>query len=586
MPRNMVSNARAAELLNEAAVLLELSGENYFRIRAYQKAAQVIEGLTTSAVSMTEDELTALRGIGRGIAGHLAEIAATGSFAELEALRKKVPAGMLDLLKIQGIGAKRARLLYEKLGVDSAEKLKELSEKGELEKLEGFGRKSEANILSALRFKERSGGQRMLYWQARLIAEDLIKAAGALGLEKAVYAGSLRRGKETAGDIDILAVGRPDGTATGKFSRLWRVEKVLSAGPAKCSVLLRDGIQCDLRVIPAAIYGSALNYFTGSKEHNVALRELALKKGLTLSEYGLCRLADKEHKKPLASRTEEEIYRALGLAYIPPELREGRDELELARRNSLPELIEFSDVKGDIHNHTAQSDGSGTMAEMLARASELGFKWMFLGDHSKPLGIANGMDYKRYAGTRAELARAAKKYPGLGTGRSIEMEILKDGSLGFSPKEASQVDFVVGALHSAFKLPRREMTERLVKAMDSLYVDAVAHPSGRLLGKRAPVELDYGLLFEAAARTGTAFEINGQPDRQDLNDVTARQAKEAGVKILLSTDAHSPAQLEYMRMAVIVARRAGLTRADVLNTLSFEEVRAWVKARRPQKTVK
>lgn len=581
MAKSVIGNPRVAELLNEAAVLLELSGANYFRIRAYQKAAQVIEGLTSSAVSMTGEELTALRGIGKGIAGHLGEIARTGSFSELEALRKKIPAGMLELLKIQGIGAKRAKLLYEKLGVDSVDKLKELSEKGELEKLEGFGKKSEANILSAVKSRARSGGGRMLHWRARLIAEDLLKLAGSLGLEKAAYAGSLRRGKETVGDIDILAAGRPDGTATGKFSRLDRVEKILSVGPTKCSVILKDGIQCDLRIVPAGTYGAALNYFTGSKEHNVALRELALSKGLTLSEYGLCRTADKEHKRPVAALTEEEIYRALGLDYIPPELREGRGEIELARKGKLPRLIEFEDVKGDIHNHTALSDGSGTMEEMLARAAGLGFKWVFLGDHSKPLGIANGLDFKQYEASRADLDRIAAKFPKLGTGRSLEMEILKDGSLGFSEKEAPRVDFIVGALHSAFKLPRDEMTARLIKAMKSGYVDAVAHPSGRLLGKREPVELDYDRVFEAAARAGTAFEINGQPDRQDLSDVTARQAKEAGVKILLSTDAHSPAQLEYMRMAVIVARRAGLTSSDVLNTLSFRELQAWIKARRP-----
>ena len=458
MPENMVGNARIAELLNEAAVLLELSGENYFRFRAYQKAAQVIEGLTAGAASMTEDDLTALRGIGKGIAGHIAEIAASGSFAELRALRKKIPAGMLELLKIQGIGAKRARLLYEKLGVDSVAKLKELSEKGGLEKLEGFGKRSEENILSAVKFHSQAGDKRMLYWHARRIAEELLKEAGSLGLEKAAFAGSLRRGRETVGDIDILAAGRPDGAATGKFCRLARVEKILSAGPAKCSVLLRDGIQCDLRIIPADRYGAALNYFTGSKEHNVALRELAQKKGLTLSEYGLCRQADKEHKKPVAARTEEEIYAALGLAYIPPELREGRGELELARKKNIPELIEFSDVKGDAHNHTVQSDGAGTMAEMLERGAALGFKWLFLGDHSKPLGIAGGMDFKTYDKTRTELARAAKKFPGLRTGRSIEMEILKDGSLGFSDKEAAQVDLVIGALHSAFRMPRGEMT--------------------------------------------------------------------------------------------------------------------------------
>jgi len=581
MAKNIVSNARIAELLGEMAELLELAGENYFHFRAYQKAAQIVAGLTASAAAMTDEELTEVRGIGKSLAAHVAAIAATGAFPELEALRKKLPPGLPELLKVQGIGAKRAKLLYEKSGVDSVAKLKELSEKGELEKLDGFGKKSEENILSAVKFREQAGDKRMLHWEARVIAEELLKLAASLGLEKAAYAGSLRRGRETVGDIDILAVGRPDGTATEKFSKLDRVEKVLSVGPTKCSVILKDGIQCDLRVVPANLYGSAMNYFTGSKEHNVALRGLALKMGLTLSEYGLCKLADKEHKKPVASRTEEEIYKALGLAYIPPELRENRGEIELARKRALPELIELSDVKGDIHNHTAHSDGAATMEEMLARAAALGFKWYFCGDHSKPLAIANGMDYKKYEETRAELAALSKKFPKLKTGRSIEMEIMKDGSLGFSAKEAAKVDFVVGSVHSAFKMPEAEMTDRIIKALPA--VDAIAHPSGRLLGKREGFTFDYGKVFEAAARAGTAFEINGQPDRQDLTDVTARKAKEAGVKILLSTDAHAAAQLDYMSMAVTVARRAGLTKSDVLNTFSYEELLTWIKRRRAKR---
>lgn len=582
MPEHNTSNSSIAALLYEAAELLELSNENFFRVRAYQKAAQIVEGLTGPAAAMSEDELLAVRGIGKGIAAHIAAIKISGTFPELEEMRGKFPPGLLEILKVQGIGAKRARLLYEKLGVDSLDKLKSAARKGEIEGVAGLGAKVQANILAGV---ERAAGapERMLYWEALTLAEGLIKELTALGFERVTCAGSLRRGKETVGDIDLLAVGRPDGSATEKFTRLAQAEKVLAVGPTKASVLLKSGIQCDFRIVPPGVYGAALNYFTGSKEHNVLLRELALKKGMSLSEYGLCRLRDTEHKSPVASKTEEEIYAALGLGYIPPELREGRDELALAAKNRLPQLLTLEDIKGDAHNHTDISDGIGSMEEMLEAARGMGFDWYFAGDHSRPLGIARGLDLEAYRESRKKLFALSRRFPGLKLGRSLEMEILKDGSLGFSDEEIKEVDFVAASVHSSMKLGREEMTARVLKAMANPCVDAVAHPSGRMIGSRGPIELDYARLFEAAGEYGTAFEINGQPARQDLTDVTARMAKEAGVRILLSTDAHAAPQLAYMRQAVIVARRAGLAKKDVLNALAYKDFTEWISARRAKR---
>ena len=579
MPKSNIPNSAIAALLYESAELLELSGENFFRVRAYQKAAQIVEGLTGEAAAMSENELLAVRGIGKGIAAHVAAIKVSGTFPELEEMRKKFPPGLLDILKVQGIGAKRARLLYEKLGVDSLDKLRSSARKGEIENVAGLGAKVQANILAGV---ERVAGapERMLYWEALALAESLIQELTALGFERVTYAGSLRRGKETVGDIDLLAAGRPDGSATEKFTRLTQTAKVLAVGPTKASVLLKSGIQCDFRIVPPEVYGSALNYFTGSKEHNVLLRELALKQGMSLSEYGLCRLPDTEHRRPVASRTEEDIYAALGLDYIQPELREGRDELALAAKKRLPELLTLRDIKGDAHNHTDFSDGVGSMEEMLEAARGMGFEWYFAGDHSKPLGIARGLDLEAYRASRKKLFALSERFPGLKLGRSLEMEILKDGSLGFNYEEIKEVDFVAASVHSSMRMGREEMTARVLKAMTNPCLDALAHPSGRLIGKRDPIALDYARIFEAAAEYGTALEINGQPERQDLTDVTARMAREAGLKILLSTDAHAAPQLAYMRSAVIVARRAGLTRKDVLNTLSYRDFAEWIIARR------
>ncbi len=571
-----LSNSSVAALLSEMASLLELEGGDYFRVRAYQKAAQIIAGLPEEAVSLPQVRLTGIRGIGKGIASHLARIAVSGTFPELEEMRRKVPRGLLELLGVEGIGPRRARLLYDRLGVDSVAKLKEKALAGELRELEGFGPKVEENIKASVASPSAGTTERTLWWEALRLAEALLPRVAELGGEKPAYAGSLRRGRETVGDIDMVCCGRMDGTLIAKFSRLPEVLRVLAAGETRASVVLRSGLQCDLRVVPEASYGAALSYFTGSKEHNVRLRERALKRGLTLSEYGLFRLKDKGRKRPVASRTEEDVYRALGLDYIPPELREAGGEIELAARGALPRLVEMGDIKGDFHNHTSLSDGADSMRDMLAAAGGLGLEWTFLGDHSSSLGVARGLDFKAYEKSRGELVALSAEL-GVAAARSIEMEVDRNGALEFPAEEIGRVDLVVAAVHSALK---REPQRRLLEAMKNPCSDIIAHASGRQLGRRDPAPLDYDELFAAAAASGTAFEINGQPERQDLSDVAARRARDAGVKIALTTDAHSAAQLAYLRQSLTVARRAGLTRKDVLNSLSFGEIREWVRSRR------
>lgn len=482
-----LSNSSVAELLAEMASLLEFERGDYFRVRAYQKAAQIIAGLAEEAVSLRQAELTGIRGIGKGIASHLAQIAASGTFPELEELRGKVPRGLLELLKVEGIGVRRARLLYDKLGVDSVAKLREKALAGELRELEGFGLKVEENIKASLASPAAGAMKRALWWEAMRLAEALLPRVAGIGGERPACAGSLRRGRETVGDMDIVCCGRMDGTLTTGFTRLPEVLRVLVAGETKASVVLRSGLQCDLRVVPEASYGAALCYFTGSKEHNVQLRERALKRGLTLNEYGLFRLSDKRRKSPVASRTEEEIYRALGLDYIPPELREAGGEIELAGKGALPKLVEMKDIKGDFHNHTSLSDGADSMKDMLAAAGGLGLEWAFLGDHSRSLGVAHGLDFKAYDRSRRELAALSAEL-GVAAARSIEMEIDRNGVLEFPPEEIRRVDLVVAAVHSALK---REPQRRLLEAMKNPCADVVAHASGRQLGRREPAPLDY-----------------------------------------------------------------------------------------------
>ncbi len=574
-----MKNSEIAAGLEEMAILLELAGENPFRVRAYQRAARTCAALSRPLAEIPDEELLEIEGIGKGIAAHIGELCKKGTLGDLLALRRRFPQGLLELLKVPGLGPKRARFLFQELGIHSADKLREASQAGKLRALKGFGPKLEANILRGLSFAAEAS-RRALYWDAKVAMDEIVASLRGLpGVEKISPAGSLRRGRETVGDLDVLCAAADGASVIERFTRLPQVERVLGAGGTKATVWLKSGQQCDLRVVPAASFGAALQYFTGSKEHNVALRELAQRQGLTVNEYGVFSAADAAHGRPLAGRTEEEVYKRLGLAFIPPELRENRGEIDAARNGRLPELIELKDVRGDFHNHSNYTDGMHTLAEMAQAADRLGWEWVALGDHSRSLRVASGLSVNALKKTIAEVRRLQEKTRARLL-RSMEVDILADGEMDYPEAVLEEIDVVIASVHSRFSQPEEEMTARIVRAIENPGVDIVGHVSGRLLNRREPYRVDVEALLGAAARAGTAFEINGQPQRQELADVHARRARDLGVKLAVTTDAHAAAQFQYMELAVTIARRAWLTKKDVLNCMGYDELREWLDRRR------
>lgn len=577
----MLTNAQIAACFEEMAFWLEIAGENPFRVRAYQRAAETAAGFAKPLTEISQAKLLEIPGIGKGIASHIAELSAKGSLSDLEALRKRFPKGLLDIVRVQGLGPKRARLLYEELRIDSLESLRSAAQAGKLRGLAGFGEKLEASLLRSIEFAQQAS-RRMNLWDARLVMSDILAAMKAApGVRDLAPAGSLRRGKETVGDLDVLCAAQGGAALVEFFTRLPQVERVLAAGETKAVVWLKSQIQCDLRVVPPQSFGAALQYFTGSKEHNVALRELAQRKGLTINEYGLFRAADASRKKPLAGRTEEEIYRKLGLDFIAPELRENRGEIDAARTGKLPELVRLEDVRGDFHNHSDYTDGQESLLDMARAARDMGWDWVALGDHSRSLRVAKGLSIEDLRRTIGEVRAIQAKVPEVKLMRSMEVDILKDGTMDYPDAVLEEIDVVVASVHSAFSQSEADMTARLCRAAANAHVDIVGHLSGRLIGRREAYAVDAQAVLEAGAREGTAFEINGQPQRQDLTDAHARRAVELGAKLAVTTDAHAAAQFRYMELAVLIARRAGLTRKDVLNCLTYGELTEWLARPRP-----
>jgi len=571
-----VTNSQVAQHFEEIATLLELAGDNPFRVRAYQKSVQIIVGLTQPVKDIPQEELLKIPGIGRGLVEHILELTRTGGLKELEGLRSKFPSGLLEILRVQGMGPKRAKYLFDHLKISSLPKLKAAVEGGKLRNLPGFGEKIEANLLRNLKMLE-AGSKRMLVWEAKtLMGEILTGLNSCSSIVDLAPAGSLRRGKETVGDLDILCTARDGSKVVECFTKLPQVERVLAAGGSKAMVWLKAGIQCDLRVVPPESFGAALQYFTGSKEHNVTLREHALKAGYSINEYGLFR---RSSKKPVCGKTEREIYEKLGFELIPPELRENRGEFAAAKRpgSRLPRLVELKDVRGDFHNHTCLTDGAHTLEQMAQAARRTGWEWIALGDHSQSLKVAHGLSVSQLKATVAELQRLKQRLPGIHLMRSMEVDILKDGELDYPEEVLASLDVVIGSVHSSFQLPEEEMTARILKAMENPHLHIVGHLSGRLLGKREGYSVNTEKLLKAGAASSTAFEINGQPQRQDLLDVQARRAKELGCPVALTTDAHHMDQFRYMELAVTIARRAWLERKDVLNSLSYKELKEWLK---------
>jgi DNA polymerase (family 10) len=561
-------NPEVAQMLFEIADLLELKGESIYRIAAYREAGRSIENLPVAIESYSSVErLMEIPGVGESIALKIHEYLTTNKCKYLEDLRKEFPAGLIEIQKVPGVGPKIAKLLYEKLGIDSLEALEKAALEHRIRKLPRMGAKSEENILRGIQMiRARTG--RMLLGIALPAAEEIIKYMKQVKeVEQIEAAGSIRRMKETIGDIDILAASKGPAAVMKAFTSLPVVKEVLATGETRASILTKDNLQIDLRVVDPSSWGAALQYFTGSKAHNIKLREMAGKLNLKINEYGVFK-----GDKKIAGAKEDEIYSILGLQYIPPELREDQGEIEAAKQGKLPELVDHNEIKGDLHVHSKWSDGSASIQEMAMAAKQLGYEYIAICDHSKSLGVAAGLEAEEIHEQRREIMELNEKFKDFKIISGVEVNILSNGEIDFSDAELKQFELVIAGIHSGFRQPREKITSRIIAAMENEHVDIISHPTGRLIEKRAPYEVDVEKILEVAAQTETALEISASPDRLDLRDVDARKAKEYGVAISIGTDAHSIASLGLMKYGVATARRAWLQPKDVLNTLSVEEL--------------
>jgi DNA polymerase (family 10) len=555
-------NAEVAKFLDEIADLLELKGDSPYRIGAYREAARTIESLPKAIESFSE--LTSIPGIGESIAQKIGEYLEKGKCKYHEDLKKELPPGLIEIKKIPGVGAKTARLIYEKLKISSIQELERAIKEQKIRKLPRMGAKAEENIMKGIQLlKERSG--RLLLGVALPAAQEVVEFLrdDAIMVEAA---GSIRRRKETIGDIDILAASDEPRRVMERFVSLPLVKEVLLFGEKKSSILTRDNLQIDLRVISPSSWGAAIQYFTGSKAHNIKLRELAMKRKLKINEYGIF----DERNRKLGGEKEEDIYRILGLEYVPPELREDQGEVEAAGSGKLPELVRMEDIMGDLHLHTKWSDGKATPREMAEAALRKGYEYVAICDHSKGLGVASGLTYEEAMKQKDEIAEIKMKNFKILSG--IEVNILSNGNLDFSDEELKDFDIVIAGIHSGFRQPKEKITERILSAMENENVDVISHPTGRLIERRAPYEVDVEKILDFASSTKTILEISALPERLDLRDIDARRAKDYGVKIAIGTDAHSIPSLELMKFGVSTARRGWLEKKDIINTLPLEKL--------------
>src|SRR5271167_3438851 len=571
-----MDNKAIATLLHETADLLEIDGQDSFRIRSYRNAAEAIEALPQQIADLISEpkKVLAIQGIGRGMLANLQMLFKDGRIEAHAELLKKYRPSMLELLKIQGLGPKTIALIWSAYQVSDLEGVEKLAREGKIRTLPRMGEKHELKLLKAIEDYRRVAG-RFLLDTAEELAEKLMEhlqsvPSGELGIEKITPAGSLRRGRETVGDLDILVTGKacieaePRQRIIEHLLRFPGLMDVIAQGENKVSFRHRNGMQVDVRLLPPDSFGAAMQYFTGSKAHNVALRQRALKMGYTLNEYSLATIED---EKPVARKTEEEIYSKLKLDYIPPELRENLGEIEAAATHTLPVLIELSDICGDVHMHTVETDGRNTIEEMAAAARERGYAYMAITDHSKNLAFANGLDDKRALDHIHRIRTVEKEMGGIRIFAGIEVDILGDGSLDLSDAVLEQMDIVIASVHSQFNQDRAAMTDRLLRAIENPNTSLIGHPTGRLLLRRDAYQFDVDAVLKAAAQHKVAMELNSYPDRLDLSDVHLRMAKQHGVKIVINTDSHHTSHMEKLRYGVTQARRAWLTKEDVLNTL-------------------
>lgn len=563
-----MDNLAIARVLAEIGDLLEIKGENPFKIRAYRNAAETVTHAPLPLATMSEPDLRGLPGIGRDLAGKIAELLTTGSIAYHQNLLQEFPPSMLDLLHLQGVGPKTVSMLFRELGVSTLDDLQAAARDGRLRGLKGMGARKEAQILKAVEERARVAGRRLTA-EAYDTASALLNALREHAPEAVIgLVGSLRRGCETCGDLDILAAGAP-ASVMEAFTGYRLVERILVHGDTKSSVLLRGGFQADLRLVPRESLGAALQYFTGSKNHNIVLRDRAIQRGYKLNEYGLYRVSD---GAVVAGESEEGIYEALGLAFVPPELRENRGEIEAAERRALPRLVERQDIQGDLHMHTTATDGRADAETMARAARDAGLRYIAITDHSQALAMANGLNEERALehAVRVRALNGRADFEGFTVLAGIECDIRADGTLDLAPDCLAELDYVVASVHSAFNQDEKQMTDRLLRAIECPYVDTIGHPTGRLILRREPYRFDTDRVFAAAAAAGVAMEINSQVDRLDLDEVQARHARAQGVRLILASDAHSPAALGVLRWGVGVARRAWLQADDVLNTRPVE----------------
>jgi DNA polymerase (family 10) len=577
-----MTNAQIASIFGEIADLLELKGENPFRVRAYRRAAMNVEGTPKDLSSLGEDELTAIPGIGKDLAGKIRQFSETGRIDLHEELKKEIPAGLLAILRVPGVGPKTAKVLYDKRNVKSLEELEALARGKKLAGIPGIQQKTEENILKGIELLKK-GRERFPLGKVLPLARNIVELLReSVPRGKFEVAGSIRRWKETVKDMDVLGAGKNPEEIASAFVRLPAVKEVLERGTTKCTILTQEGIQVDLRVVDEGSFGAALQYFTGSKAHNIKLREMASRRGWKINEYGLFRESD---EKRIAGRDEEGIYSALGLPWIAPELREDTGEIEAAMEGKLPELLALADIRGDLHAHTKWSDGSHDLDGLVAAARERGYRYIAVTDHSKGLGVAHGLDGKRVAEQMAQIDAANRKLPDFRILKGIEVDIRGDGSLDLPDEVLAGLDIVVASIHSGFKQGREQITSRLLSAVRNPFVSVIAHPTGRLIGEREPYDADMEAIFREAARRGVAMEINAYPLRLDLSDQHARMAKRYGIPLVVSTDTHIAANLDFMEYGVGIARRGWIEKGDVLNTLGaaalLKRLAAMRKAGRP-----
>ncbi len=567
-------NQQISEIFQEIGDILEIKDENRFKILAYQRAAQIIRNLATDLGKVYKKDpkkILEIKGIGKDLYLKIVEIIETGKCDMHQRLLEEIPNGVLDMLRLRGVGPKKVKMFYITLGLKSLKELEKACRSGKIHVLPGMGEKTELGILKAIDDMQRFSQRTLMPFaleEANLIIEYLKKKKSVKNIQ---YGGSLRRRKETVGDIDILVSSSKKDAAEimNHFIKYSEVEEVLAHGATKSSIVLITGIQVDLRVVEPSTYGAALHYFTGSKAHNIAIRDRAKKKGLKVSEYGVFK-----GNKRIAGKTEEEVFKAVGLPYIIPELRKNDGEIEAALKGKLPVSIELKDIKGDLHMHTNESDGTQDLETVVENCYKAGYKYIAITDHSKTSVIANGLDSKRLLKQYKQIDKLNKQYEDKDFKilKGSEVDILKDGNLDFSNEILAQMDIFPASIHSGFTLPKAKMTDRIIKAMSNPYVKIIGHPTGRLINRRDPFDVDMDAIIDAAKEYKVALELNAQPLRLDLNDIYLRRAKEKGVKIVIGTDSHHTSQRVYMQYGIYIARRGWLEKKDVLNTRTLKQL--------------